>query len=67
MVKAFKYFDLNNDGTCQPDEFQKAIEKIGVQLPSKKEITLLFNYYDKDSSGYLDYKEFTSMLLGDIE
>lgn len=25
---------------------------------------MLFNYYDTDASGYMDYKEFTAMLLG---
>ncbi len=35
-MKAFKYFDLNNNGTVEPDEFGKAIEKIGIQIPTKK-------------------------------
>ena len=65
MLKAFKYFDLNNDGTCQPEEFAKALEKVGVQINSKKDLTSLFSYYDSDSSGALDYKEFTAMLTGD--
>lgn len=36
MKKAFKYFDLNDNGTVEPDEFAKAIEKIGIQIPTKK-------------------------------
>jgi len=36
MKKAFKYFDLNDNGTVEPDEFSKAIEKIGIQIPTKK-------------------------------
>lgn len=51
-------------GTCEPEEFQKAIEKIGVSIPSKKDLMMLFNYYDTDKSGSLDYKEFTAILLG---
>lgn len=50
-------------GTCEPDEFQKAIEKIGVTIPSKKDLQMLFAYYDTDGSGSLDYKEFTAILL----
>mgnify|MGYP001017634589 CR=1 FL=1 len=46
-------------GTCEPDEFKKAIEKIGVTIPSQKDLMMLFNYYDTDKSGALDYKEFT--------
>jgi Ca2+-binding EF-hand superfamily protein len=30
LKKAFKYFDLNDNGTVEPDEFAKAIEKIGI-------------------------------------
>ena len=26
-MKAFKYFDLNDNGVVEPDEFAKAIEK----------------------------------------
>ena len=33
-MKAFKYFDLNDNGTVEPDEFAKAIEKIGIQIPT---------------------------------
>jgi len=34
LMKAFKYFDLNDNGTVEPDEFAKAIEKIGIQIPT---------------------------------
>jgi len=36
LLKAFKYFDLNDNGTVEPDEFAKAIEKIGIQIPTKQ-------------------------------
>ena len=36
LLKAFKYFDLNNNGTVEPDEFAKAIEKIGIMIPSRQ-------------------------------
>lgn len=63
-MKAFKYFDLDNNGTCEPEEFVKAIEKIGVVIPSKKEADILFKHYDTDGSGSLDYKEFTAIICG---
>lgn len=34
LMKSFKYFDLNDNGTVEPDEFAKAIEKIGIQIPT---------------------------------
>jgi Ca2+-binding EF-hand superfamily protein len=36
LMKAFKYFDLNNNGTVEPEEFAKAIEKIGIMIPTKQ-------------------------------
>ena len=35
-MKAFKYFDLNNNGTVEPEEFAKAIEKIGIMIPTQQ-------------------------------
>ena len=35
LLKSFKYFDLNDNGVVEPDEFAKAIEKIGIQIPTK--------------------------------
>ena len=36
LMRAFKYFDLNDNGSVEPDEFAKAIEKIGIQIPTQK-------------------------------
>lgn len=72
-MKAFKYFDLNNNGTVEPDEFSKAIEKIGIMIPTKQvslllytqqDLNALFGIYDVDGSGSLDYKEFSVALYG---
>ena len=35
LMKSFKYFDLNDNGIVEPDEFAKAIEKIGIQIPTR--------------------------------
>lgn len=35
-MKAFKFFDLNESGHVEPDEFAKAIEKIGIHIPTKQ-------------------------------
>ena len=36
LLKSFKYFDLNNNGTVEPDEFAKAVEKIGIMIPTQQ-------------------------------
>ena len=62
LLKAFKYFDLDNSGMCSMDEFLKAIMKIGITGFSEENLRELFNQYDVDKSGELDYKEFVGIL-----
>jgi Ca2+-binding EF-hand superfamily protein len=64
LLKAFKYFDLNNSGDVTFDEFTKAIEKIGVLTFSEQELQELFDFYDSDRSSSLDYKEFSGIVFG---
>lgn len=63
-MKAFKFFDLNNSGGVEPDEFAKAIEKIGIMIPTKQDLDALFNLYDKSGDGSIDYREFATELFG---
>jgi len=64
LMKAFKYFDLNDNGTVEPEEFAKAIEKIGIQIPTKQDLDMLFSIYDVDGSGGISYKEFSDGVFG---
>jgi Ca2+-binding EF-hand superfamily protein len=45
-MKAFKYFDLNDNGVVEPSEFAKVVEKIGIQIPTKRDLDALFSLYD---------------------
>jgi len=54
---------LNNSGTVDPEEFAKAIEKIGIMIPTKQDLDTLFGLYDTDGSGDLSYKEFSAALF----
>ena len=62
LLKAFKYFDLDNSGNCSREEFLKAISKIGITGFTDKNLLDLFDVYDVDGSGELDYKEFVGSL-----
>lgn len=63
LEQAFRYFDTNNSGAIDYDEFFAAMTKfnfVGVQ----REIEGLFNKYDEDASGTIDYREFSYYLFG---
>jgi len=64
LLKAFKHFDANNSGDLSPDEFQKAIEKIGIHIPSQQDLKALFSLYDADGSGVISYREISSAIFG---
>jgi Ca2+-binding EF-hand superfamily protein len=42
-MKCFKYFDLNNNGSVEPEEFAKAVEKIGIMIPTRNVSPVLSN------------------------
>lgn len=44
LMKAFKYFDLNDNGTVEPNEFAKVVEKIGIQIPTKRVSQINYNF-----------------------
>lgn len=56
-MKAFKYFDLNNNGTVEPDEFAKAIEKIGIMIPTRQVSLLTFHSYLLSSLSFLRFNK----------
>jgi Ca2+-binding EF-hand superfamily protein len=63
LIKMFKYFDIYDKGEVSLPEFMKAMEKIGLYY-NLQEMTPLFNQYDADRSGKLDYKEFSCIVFG---
>lgn len=64
LLKAFKYFDLSGTGKCTKRDFLNVVNKIGVFGASDKQLEELFEIYDLDGNGYLDYKEFSQILYG---
>ena len=67
IIKAFKYFDLDNSGECSIDEFTKAVAKLGVTGFDSKALNDIFNTYDTNKNGELDYKEFACSLYNEDE
>lgn len=65
IIKAFKYFDLDNSGQCSKDEWIKTLNKLGISGFSEQKLLEIFDLYDKNRNGELDYKEFTRILYSE--
>jgi hypothetical protein len=72
VQKAFGDFDIDGSGCVSLTEFIKALERFGMHVAGQRPgigglgmdvVTSLFDKYDKDSSGAIDYKEFTAALF----
>lgn len=64
LLKNFKYFDLNNDGELNVVEFGKALEKLGIIIPTRQDLQALFDCYDPDASSSISYRDFASQIFG---
>ena len=54
LMKMFKYFDVMERGSVDYATFAKVCEKTGMYYP-EAQLRPLFNAYDRDGSGSLDY------------
>ena len=63
LLRAFKYFDLDNSGFCNEKEFIQTIQKIGITGFSDENLSELFKDYDIDKNGKISYKEFVGILF----
>lgn len=59
--KNFKYYDLNNSNTLSPNQFKKALKRVGVYLSSEKSEQVMDFY--KDEREMVDYKQFMNDLM----
>ena len=62
LLKAFKYFDLSNTNLSDKITFIKAVMKIGITGFSEKDIATLFDIYDTEKQGKINYKDFIGLL-----
>ena len=66
LVRAFKYFDLDNTGFSDIDIFLKTVKKIGITSLNDEELSEIFSLYDTEKRGEIDYREFVSELFGNL-
>lgn len=61
MRKAFKWVDLDNSGTVNRAELERALDMWNVDIPPDK-VDELWRMLDRDGSGEIDYREFGDAL-----
>lgn len=62
LVKAFKVFDRANDGTISADELSQVMKAMG-ELLTDEEVVQMIKEADPTSSGRIEYKTFSKMLI----
>ena len=63
--RTFMLNDENGDKKIAFNEFEKMFKRYRFIL-SQEEINNLFNYFDKDGSGFIDYGEFVNGIVGEL-
>lgn len=59
---AFKFYDINNTGTVGKNEWVKVFGRIGLNGFTEKDLLFLFDIYDINQTGMINYKNFTAYL-----
>jgi len=63
LLRAFKYFDLSNTNLSDKQTFVKAVMKIGITGFTEQNIASLFDQYDTEKVGKINYKDFIGILF----
>ncbi len=63
MLRAFKYFDLSGEGSVDPAEFAKAVEKMGVLIPTQKVRDKIFISPQLRTEQFRIYKPFSVFMI----
>ena len=58
LKAAFIKFDVNNDGTIEPQELDQVLRSFGIELEAF-ELDAVFSRFDPDGGGAIDYSEFS--------
>ena len=58
LYQNFKFFDLEGNGFCNLRDFMRTMEKVGVVMNKVTDLQDIFNYFDEEQSGVIDYKTF---------
>ena len=62
--KVFDEMDINRDGVLDEHEMRSSLVAVGIHLSNSK-FKRLFNFIDKDKSGFVEYNEFFELAYPD--
>ena len=62
LLRAFKYFDLSNTNLSNKQSFINAVMKIGITGFTEQNISQIFEIYDSEKVGKINYKDFIGIL-----
>jgi len=62
LQKTFKFFDIQNRGKVNFDQFFRAMEKAGIVM-SRPDLHQVFEHFDINGDEDMDYKEFSNMFF----
>ena len=58
---------MSNSGFVNPECFLLALTKLGVNLVNRENLLEYFNFYDKDRTGRINYRDFITELFSPLE
>ena len=64
LMNGFKFYDYTNSGKLNQVEFVKGILRTGLSGFNESDISSIFNSYDINKTGYINYKNFCNYLYG---
>jgi Ca2+-binding EF-hand superfamily protein len=64
LVKAFKNYDKNHDGTMDAKEFRNIMIDLGYRKTTDEDVQKMLTSHDKNSDGVISWSEFLIMMIG---
>ena len=62
LLSAFKYYDVDENGTIRKENWSKAFNRIGLSGFSESDFNELFDMFDPYKTGIINYRSFTEYM-----
>ena len=58
LFNAFKFYDIDDNGTIKRENWSRVFNRIGLNIFSEPELNEIFNIFDTNSTGVINYRNF---------